>query len=171
MEKKIMTYIDYMNQFWRASSMEYMSASEVALYAFIVNECNLHRWDMPVPCSTVRICEVLHMSKQTLCTARKDLAKRGLISFTDGRSRHVPSKYSLLEWTDNLTDNLTVELTDGLTADFTPLKDKEKDNFIKSESTNFSNKEREKTNANDSQNRRRGIKEIPATASSYEGTF
>lgn len=160
-----------MNQFWRASSMEYMSASEVALYAFIVNECNLHRWDMPVPCSTVRICEVLHMSKQTLCTARKDLAKRGLISFTDGRSRHVPSKYSLLEWTDNLTDNLTVELTDGLTADFTPLKDKEKDNFIKSESTNFSNKEREKTNANDSQNRRRGIKEIPATASSYEGTF
>ena len=167
MEKKNMTYIDYMNQFWRASSMEYMSASEVALYAFIVNECNLHRWDMPVPCSTVRICEVLHMSKQTLCTARKNLAKRGLISFTDGRSRHVPSKYSLLEW----TDNLTVELTDGLTADFTHLKDKEKDNFIKSDSTIFSNKEREKTNANDSQNRRRGVKEIPATASSYEGTF
>ena len=167
MEKKNMTYIDYMNQFWRASSMEYMSASEVALYAFIVNECNLHRWDMPVPCSTVRICEVLHMSKQTLCTARKNLARRGLITFTDGRSRHVPSKYSLLEW----TDDLTVELTDGLTADFTLLKDKEKDNFIKSDSTNFSFKEREVTNANDSQNRRRGIKEIPATASSYEGTF
>ena len=162
-----MTYIDYMNQFWRASSMEYMSASEVALYAFIVNECNLHRWDMPVPCSTVRICEVLHMSKQTLCTARKNLARRGLITFTDGRSRHVPSKYSLLEW----TDDLTVELTDGLTADFTLLKDKEKDNFIKSDSTNFSFKEREITYANDSQNRRRGIKEIPATASSYEGTF
>ena len=167
MEKKNMTYIDYMNQFWRASSMEYMSASEVALYAFIVNECNLHRWDMPVPCSTVRICEVLHMSKQTLCTARKNLARRGLITFTDGRSRHVPSKYSLLEW----TDDLTVELTDGLTADFTLLKDKEKDNFIKSDSKNFSFKEREKTNANDSQNRRRGVKEIPATASSYEGTF
>ena len=149
-----MTYIDYMNQFWRASSMEYMSASEVALYAFIVNECNLHRWDMPVPCSTVRICEVLHMSKQTLCTARKNLARRGLITFTDGRSRHVPSKYSLLEW----TDDLTVELTDGLTADFTLLKDKEKDNFIKSDSKNFSFKEREKTNANDSQNRRRGVK-------------
>ena len=167
MEKKNMTYIDYMNQFWRASSMEYMSASEVALYAFIVNECNLHRWDMPVPCSTVRICEVLHMSKQTLCTARKNLARRGLITFTDGRSRHVPSKYSLLEW----TDDLTVELTDGLTADFTLLKDKEKDNFIKSDSKNFSFKEREKTNANDSQNRRRGVKEIFATASSYEGTF
>ena len=159
-----MTYIDYMNQFWRASSLEYMSTSEVALYAFIVNECNQHRWNMPVPCSTVRICEMLHMSKQTLCTARKNLAKRGLISFTEGKSRHVPSKYSLLIW----TDNLTVELTDGLTANFTPLKDKEKDNSIKESSLNFSNKRR---NGNDSQNRRRGIKEISTTASPYEGSF
>lgn len=162
-----MTYIDYMNQFWRASAMEYMSTSEVALYAFLVNECNQHRWNMPVPCSTVRICEMLHMSKQTLCSARKNLVRRGLISFSEGKSRHVPSKYSLLIW----TDNLTVELTDGLTADFTPLKDKEKDNLIKSGSINFSNKEREIKNGNDTQNRRRGIKEISATASAYEGTF
>ena len=162
-----MTYIDYMNQFWRASSLEYMSTSEVALYAFIVNECNQHRWNMPVPCSTVRICEMLHMSKQTLCTARNNLAKRGLISFTEGKSRHVPSKYSLLIW----TDNLTVELTDGLTAGLTPLKDKEKDYLINSTSLNFSNKERERDNGTDTQNRRRGIKEISATASSYEGSF
>ena len=162
-----MTYIDYMNQFWRASAMEYMSTSEVALYAFLVNECNQHRWNMPVPCSTVRICEMLHMSKQTLCTARKKLAKRGLISFTEGKSRHVPSKYSLLIW----TDNLTVELTDGLTAGLTPLKDKEKDYLINSTSLNFSNKERERNNGTDTQNRRRGIKEISATASSYEGSF
>ena len=149
-----MTYIDYMNQFWRASSLEHMPTSEVALYAFIVNECNQHRWNMPVPCSTVRICEVLHMSKQTLCTARKNLAKRGLISFTDGKSRHVPSKYSLLKW----TENLTVELTDGLT----PItKDIEKDNF--------------KTNrcydTKSSKNQRRVVKEIPTTAASYEAAF
>ena len=162
-----MTYIDYMNQFWRASSLEYMSTSEVALYAFLVNECNQHRWNMPVPCSTVRICEMLHMSKQTLCSARKNLAKRGLISFSEGKSRHVPSKYSLLIW----TDNLTVELTDGLTAGLTPLKDKEKDYLINSTSLNFSNKERERNNGTDTQNRRRGIKEISATASSYEGSF
>lgn len=156
-----------MNQFWRASSLEYMSTSEVALYAFIVNECNQHRWNMPVPCSTVRICEMLHMSKQTLCTARKNLTKRGLISFSEGKSRHVPSKYSLLIW----TDNLTVELTDGLTTDFTLLKDKEKDNCNKSDSTNLSIKKGETTNGKGNQNRRRGINEIPATASSYEGAF
>ena len=107
------------------------------------------------------------MSKQTLCTARKNLAQRGLISFTEGKSRHVPSKYSLLEW----TDNLTVELTDGLSVDFTPLKDKEKDIFIKSDSTNLSIKKRETTNGKENQNRRRGINEISTTASSYEGAF
>jgi hypothetical protein len=66
---------------------------------------------------------------------------------------------------------LAVELTDGLTADFTPLKDKEKDILIISASLNFSNKERERNNGTDTQNRRRGIKEISATASSYEGSF
>lgn len=162
-----MTYIDYMNQFWRASSLEYMSTSEVALYAFIVNECNQRRWNMPVPCSTVRICEVLHMSKQTLCTARRNLARRGLISFTDGKSRHVPSKYSLLEW----TNNLTVELTDGLTADVTLLKDKEKDSFTNKGSINFSNNKNVKSNGYDTQNRRRGVKEVSTETTSYEGSF
>jgi hypothetical protein len=66
---------------------------------------------------------------------------------------------------------LTVELTEGLTHDLTHLKDKEKDNLIKSDSTNFSFKERDNKNGNDTQNRRRGVKEISATASSYEGTF
>jgi len=137
-----------MNQFWRASAMEYMSPGEVALYAFLVNECNQHRWNMPVPCSTVRICEMLHMSKQTLCTARKNLDRRGLISFSEGKSRHVPSKYSLLIW----TDNLTVKLTNGLTADFTPLKDKEKDNLNKKDSISIL------SNGKENHNRRRGIK-------------
>ena len=163
-----MTYIDYMNQFWRAASVEYMPASEVALYAFLVNECNMHRWKMPVQCSSVRICESLRISKQTLCTIRKDLARRGLISFTDGKSRHVPSKYSLLEW----TDNLTVELTDGLTAGLTPIKDKDKESFIKKGSADFStNNKRESKNGSNIQNRRGGIKEIPTAASSFEGAF
>ena len=107
------------------------------------------------------------MSKQTLCTARKNLARRGLISFTDGKSRHVPSKYSLLEW----TNNLTVELTDGLTADVTLLKDKEKDSFTNKGSINFSNNKNVKSNGYDTQNRRRGVKEVSTETTSYEGSF
>lgn len=140
-----------------------MPASEIALFAYLVNECNKRFWQMPFACSTTRISDDLRVSRQTVITAREHLVKRYLITFTEGKSRHLPSTYTLTNW----TDDLTVELTDGLTH----IKDKDKDNFIKGDSANFSNKERERNNENNTQNRRRGIKEIHAAASSYEGSF
>ena len=140
-----------------------MPASEIALFAYLVNECNKRFWQMPFACSTTRISDDLRVSRQTVITAREHLVKRKLISFTEGKSRHLPSTYTLTNW----TDDLTVELTDGLTH----IKDKDKDNLIKGDSKNLSIKERERNNENNTQNRRRGIKEIQATASSYEGSF
>ena len=140
-----------------------LPASEIALYAYLVNECNKRFWQMPFVCSTTRISDDLRVSRQTVITAREHLVKRRLISFTEGKSRHLPSTYTLTNW----TDDLTVELTDGLTH----IKDKDKDNLIKGDSKNLSIKERERNNENNTQNRRRGIKEIHATASSYEGSF
>lgn len=140
-----------------------MPASEIALYAYLVNECNKRFWQMPFACSTTRISDDLRVSRQTVITAREHLVKRRLISFTEGKSRHLPSTYTLTNW----TYDLTVELTDGLTH----IKDKDKDNLIKGDSKNLSIKERERNNENNTQNRRRGIKEIHATASSYEGSF
>lgn len=140
-----------------------MPASEIALFAYLVNECNKRFWQMPFACSTTRISDDLRVSRQTIITAREHLVKRRLISFTEGKSRHLPSTYTLTNW----TDDLTVELTDGLTH----IKDKDKDNLIKGDSYNLSIKERERNNENNTQNRRRGIKEIHATASSYEGSF
>ena len=140
-----------------------MPASEIALFAYLVNECNKRFWQMPFACSTTRISDDLRVSRQTVITAREHLVKRKLISFTEGKSRHLPSTYTLTNW----TDDLTVELTDGLTH----IKDKDKDNLIKGDSKNLSIKERERNNDNNTQNRRRGIKEIHATASSYEGSF
>lgn len=140
-----------------------MPASEIALFAYLVNECNKRFWQMPFACSTTRISDNLRVSRQTVITAREHLVKRRLISFTEGKSRYLPSTYTLTNW----TDDLTVELTDGLTH----IKDKDKDNLIKGDSKNLSIKERERNNENNTQNRRRGIKEIHATASSYEGSF
>lgn len=140
-----------------------MPASEIALFAYLVNECNKRFWQMPFACSTTRISDDLRVSRQTVITAREHLVKRRLISFTEGKSRYLPSTYTLTNW----TDDLTVELTDGLTH----IKDKDKDNLIKGDSKNLSIKERERNNDNNTQNRRRGIKEIHATASSYEGSF
>ena len=158
-----MNYIGLMNQMWRSAMKSPMPASEIALFAYLVNECNKRFWQMPFACSTTRISDDLRVSRQTVITAREHLVKRRLISFTEGKSRHLPSTYTLTNW----TDDLTVELTDGLTH----IKDKDKDNFKKGDSTFFSNKERERNNENNTQNRRRGIKEIHATASSYEGSF
>lgn len=140
-----------------------MPASEIALFAYLVNECNKRFWQMPFACSTTRISDDLRVSRQTVITAREHLVKRRLISFTEGKSRHLPSTYMLTNW----TDDLTVELTDGLTH----IKYKDKDNLIKGDSKNLSIKERERNNENNTQNRRRGIKEIHATASPYEGSF
>ena len=117
-----MTYIDYMNQFWRLAAYESFAASEVALYAFLVNECNKFHWQMPFSCPTFHVCNRLRMSKQTLVTARERLAKRKLISFTNGTTRFQPSKYSLHE----LTEDLSVHLTENLTLNNKEVdKDKE----------------------------------------------
>lgn len=158
-----MNYIGLMNQMWRSAMKSPMPASEIALFAYLVNECNKRFWQMPFACSTTRISDDLRVSRQTVITAREHLVKRRLISFTEGKSRHLPSTYTLTNW----TDDLTVELTDGLTH----IKDKHKDNLIKGDSKNLSIKERERNDENNTQNRRRGIKEIHATASSYEGSF
>ena len=132
-----------------------MPASEIALFAYLVNECNKRFWQMPFACSTTRISDDLRVSRQTVITAREHLVKRNLITFTEGKSRHLPSTYTLTNWTDDLTH----------------IKDKDKDNLIKGDSKNLSIKERERNNENNTQNRRGGIKEIHATASSYEGSF
>ena len=116
-----MTYIDYMNQFWRLAEYESFAASEVALYAFLVNECNKFHWQMPFSCPTFHVCNRLRMSKQTLVTARERLAKRKLISFTNGTTRFQPSKYSLHE----LTEDLSVHLTEDLTLNYKEDIDKE----------------------------------------------
>ena len=113
--------------------MSPMPASEIALFAYLVNECNKRYWQMPFACSTTRISDDLRISRQTVITAREHLVQRNLISFTEGKSRHLPSTYALINW----TDDLTVELTHGLTDDLTHLKDKDKDNYLRKSSENF----------------------------------
>lgn len=148
-----MTYIDYMNQFWRVALDQPITASEVALYAFLVNMCNTRYWNMPVPCSTVYICEKLRMSKQTVMTARSRLAEKGLIKFSEGKSRYIVSEYSLLELTANLTHDLTLNN-----------KDKDKD-YYKTKKINTHH------DSSSIKNRRRAVEVHPAKAEDYEEAF
>ena len=117
-----MTYINYVNQLWEVVKLGSLPSSVVALYFYLLNACNSCRWRMPFSCSSSVICESLRISRQTFCTARQSLVDKGLISYTEGRSRYANPKYHILEWTDNQTEHqterqnvdLTVERTDGL---------------------------------------------------------
>lgn len=158
-----MTYIDYMNQLWRSAMAEPIPSSGIALYAFLVNECNARFWKMPVQCSTVRICDSLRISRQTLTEARELLHRRGLISFSLGRSRFIPPDYLLLELTDSLTQRQTLHETDGVTH---IIKDKDKNNFNNGKSScsrNEGNENRVESH--------RGAEAKTAGPSDYEGAF
>ena len=163
-----MTYIDHMNQLWRSALLSPMPASEIALYAYLVNESNKRYWKMPFACSTTRICEDLRLSRQTVITARKHLAERKLIAFTEGKSRHLPSNYTLLEWTEDLTDNLT----HGLTQDLTHIKDKDKykDSFIK-ERCEILDSRNGGAYGNSKQKENRRACPVPAGKADYDGAF
>lgn len=157
-----MTYIDYMNQLWRSALLSPMPASEIALYAYLVNECNKRFWKMPFACSSTRISEDLRISRQTLITARKHLAERRLITFSEGKSRHLPSKYTMLEWTDDLTE--------GLTDNLTHIKDKDKELFIRKSSENFNSKKESKNGFSKQKENRRACP-VPADGADYDEAF
>lgn len=161
-----MTYINYMNQLWRSAMMSPIPASEIALFAYLVNECNKRFWQMPFACSTTRISDDLRISRQTVITAREHLTKRRLISFTEGKSRHVPSTYMLINW----TDDLTVELTDGLTHDLTHLKDKDKDNYLRKSSENFDERKEYRNGAVKRKENSR-LCPIPTEGADYDTAF
>ena len=161
-----MTYIGCMNQLWRSAMMSPMPASEIALFAYLVNESNKRYWKMPFACSTTRICDDLRLSRQTVITARKHLAERKLISFIEGKSRHVPSNYPILECTDGQTDSMTHDLT--------PIKDKDiyqnKVSFKEERCAIFDSKKgRENGISKRKENRRSCL--VPAEGADYEGAF
>lgn len=146
-----MNYIGLMNHFWQIASTTPIPASEVALYAFLVNECNSHFWDMPFPCPSSYICERLRFSRQTLITARKHLEQLGLIRYEKGKSRFHPSKFLLLDLTLDLTLNN---------------KNKNKENIkLKIKDSRNGN---ETANA---KNQRRAVEVVPASAEDYEAAF
>ena len=161
-----MTYIEYMNQLWRSALLSPMPASEIALFAYLVNESNKRYWKMPFACSTTRIREDLRLSRQTVITARKHLSERKLIAFTEGKSRHLPSNYTLLECTDDLTVDLTQDLTHIKDKD----KHENKKSFIKERCEIFDNKTGG-IYGNSKRKENRRTCPVPAEGADYDGAF
>ena len=120
-------YIRLLNQFWATHEEYIFPSSTIALYVYLLNECNRRRWQIPFPCSTVLVCDMLRISKQTFSTARKQLEDAGLITFEEGRSRYTPSRYTLHIKKENLMVDLTLNNNKK-----DKYKDKERENNIPS---------------------------------------
>lgn len=120
---------DLLNRFWMECERESFTASETALFHFLLYRANRMRWKMPVIGNTAVICSMLSISRQTLCKSREGLVQRGVINFKKGVGPRSSAEYTLL-WVDSsnlecVGDNcanscgLTHDLTHGLTQDGT----------------------------------------------------
>ena len=83
-----MTYIDYMNQFWRLADYESFAASEVALYAFLFNECNKFHWQMPFSCPTFHVCNRLRIKG---CYNAREASERNFDMQNNDFGRSIPN--------------------------------------------------------------------------------
>ena len=80
-----MTYIDYVNQFWKTHQSVAFSSNEVYLYFFLLNECNSRGWENPFECPNRRIVLATGISEPTVIEVRNRLQQKGLLQFESGK--------------------------------------------------------------------------------------
>ena len=133
---------ELINAYWKENECEPFSASETALFFFLLWRAGMKDWEIPFKCSTSYISRSIKISRQSVIAARETLYRRGLIYFTKGNINGDKPKYLVTtnpdEWKETfvpvsqndvsttpikLTDCSTVPLsggkTDSLTSSFT----------------------------------------------------
>ena len=122
-----MNIYELLNRFWLENEYDPCSATEIALYFFMLNKANSRRWKMPFRCSTELIRMQLSTTRQNVLKAREGLHKKGFISFTTGTSKGNYAQYSIIDCTTQFTFQTTYELTEPLPGRLPPhnIKDKE----------------------------------------------
>ena len=110
-----MNIYELLNRFWLENEYDPCSATEIALYFFLLNKANTRRWKMPFRCSTELIRMQLSTTRQNVLKAREGLHKKGFISFTTGTSKGNYAQYSIIDCTTQFTVQTTDELTDKIT--------------------------------------------------------
>ena len=122
-----MNIYELLNRFWLENEYDPCSATEIALYFFLLNKANTRRWKMPFRCSTELIRMQLSTTRQNVLKAREGLHKKGFISFTTGTSKGNYAQYSIIDCTNQFTVQTTDELTEPLPGRLPPHNIKDKD--------------------------------------------
>lgn len=110
-----MTYIDYMNFFWKIHQSEEFSSNEVYLYFFLLNECNIRGWQNPFEYPNRRIVLATGMSEKTVIEVRNRLQQKGLLRFEAGKRNAKSPVYYLPEESKKVSKNSSkkVSKTEG----------------------------------------------------------
>ena len=118
-----MNIYELLNRLWLENEYDPCSATEIALYFFLLNKANTRRWKMPFRCSTELIRMQLSTTRQNVLKTREGLQKKGFISFTTGTSKGNYAQYSIIDCTTQFTvqttDELTEKVTDAITGELT----------------------------------------------------
>ncbi len=92
-----MTYIDYMNQFWKMNMSVEFSSNEAFLYFYLLNECNIRGWQNPFEHPNKTIVLATGMAEKTVIEVRNRLQQKGLIEFVSGKRNVKSPSYYLPE--------------------------------------------------------------------------
>ncbi len=114
-----MTYLDYINQFWRISELANISASQTQLYFAILDEANAFGWEFPVAIPNRKLIVKVGMSEPTLISTRNKLKQLGLIDFDPGKRKASPPLYYLNFFSKNFSKNFSI-LKDNKIVDISP---------------------------------------------------
>jgi hypothetical protein len=103
-----MNYIEQIRGFWWAHEEHSFNTTEVAVYFYLLEVCNICHWKNPFKRNNAKIGADLGVSFNTLKNARNRLAQVGLISFktTNGSPNVV---YTLSKF-DKVTNEVSVEV-------------------------------------------------------------
>lgn len=90
-----MKYINLVNEFWRQNAIEPFSPTDIAVYFYLLNQCNLRHWENPFAITSHQIELALGITRKTVLASRKRLEKRGLL--TVETQRHRPMTVTLID--------------------------------------------------------------------------
>ena len=122
-----MTYIDYINLFWKTSQNVKFSSNEAYLYFFLLSECNIRGWQNPFEHPNKTIVLATGISEKTVIEVRNRLQQKGLITFESGKKNAKSPVYYLLDESKTVSKEVSKTVSKRVSKTVN-IKDKTKDN-------------------------------------------
>ncbi len=90
-----MTYIELINEFWKQNGFMPFGAMDTTVYMYLLHQCNIRGWHNPFQLQTRDIEFHLSITRKQIGESKNRLRDRGLISFTSGSRKEIPT-YTIL---------------------------------------------------------------------------